>query len=70
MTVDARSLTVLFAATHGSFLRFGLTGIFPIPDSPELNTFTQMSMILLAYLLRAWLGGDFLLQGNSFYGEV
>jgi len=63
-------VTVLFAATHGSFLRFGLTGIFPIPDSPELNTFTQMSMILLAYLLRAWLGRRFLASGKLIYGEV
>ena len=53
-------VAVLFAATHGSFLRFGLAGMFPIPDSPELNTFTQMSMILLAYILRAWLGRKFL----------
>ena len=57
-------VAVLFAATHGSFLRFGLSGIFPIPDSPELNTFTQMSMILLAYILRAWLGRKFLASGQ------
>ena len=53
-------VAVNFAATHGSFLRFGLASFLPIPDSPELNTFTQTSMIVLAFLLRIWLGKKYL----------
>jgi hypothetical protein len=56
-------VAVNFAATHGSFLRFGLAGFLPIPDSPELNTFAQTSMIVLALLLRIWLGKKYL--GNK-----
>jgi hypothetical protein len=55
-------VAVNFAATHGSFFRFGLAGFLPIPDSPELNTFAQTSMIVLALLLRLWLGRKFLKQ--------
>lgn len=53
-------VAVLFAATHGSFFRFGLAGLLPIPDSPQLNTFAQTSMIVLALLLRLWLGRKYL----------
>lgn len=51
---------VAFAATHGSFLRFGLAGFLSLPDSPALNTFAQTSMILLALALRLWVGGQYL----------
>lgn len=57
-------VAVNFAATHGSFFRFGLTGLLPIPDSPELNTFAQTSMIVLALVLRLWLGKKFLINKN------
>jgi len=50
-------VALLFAATHGSFLRFGLTKLIPlIPDSKEFNTFAQTTVILLALLLRLTLG--------------
>jgi len=50
-------VALLFAATHGSFLRFGLTKLIPIiPDSQEFNTFAQTSVILLALLLRLTVG--------------
>lgn len=53
-------VAVLFAATHGSFFRFGLTGLLPIADTPQLNTFAQISMIVLALILRLWLGRRYL----------
>jgi len=50
-------VALLFAATHGSFLRFGLTKLIPIiPDSQEFNTFSQVTVILVALLLRISLG--------------
>ena len=50
-------VALLFAATHGSFLRFGLTKLIPvIPDSQEFNTFAQTTVILLALLLRLTVG--------------
>ena len=50
-------VALLFAATHGSFLRFGLTKLIPlIPDSKEFNTFSQITIILLALFLRLTLG--------------
>ena len=50
-------VALLFAATHGSFLRFGLTKLIPlIPDSKEFNTFAQTTVILLALLLRLTVG--------------
>jgi uncharacterized membrane protein len=58
-------VAVNFAAVHGSFFRFGLAGLLPIPDSPELNTFAQTSMIVLALVLRLWLGKKFLKRRNS-----
>jgi uncharacterized membrane protein YjgN (DUF898 family) len=54
-------VALLFAATHGSFLRFGLTKLIPvIPDTQEFNTFSQISVILLGLLLRLTLGERFL----------
>lgn len=53
-------VAVNFAATHGSFLRFGLAGLISLPDSPDLNTFAQTSMIVLALVLRIWLGKMYL----------
>jgi hypothetical protein len=50
-------VALLFAATHGSFLRFGLTKLIPIiPDSEAFNTFAQTSIILLALVLRITVG--------------
>lgn len=58
-------VALLFAATHGSFLRFGLTKLMPvIPDTPQFNTISQTSMILLALLLRVIIGRRFL-KGRS-----
>lgn len=53
-------VAVNFAATHGSFFRFGLAGFLPIADSPELNTLAQTSMILLALILRLLLARQYL----------
>lgn len=53
-------VALIFAATHGSFFRFGLAKLLPIPDSPELNTFAQISIIVLALILRLWLGRNYL----------
>jgi len=47
---------VIFAATHGSFLRLALKTLFGFDDTPELNTVCQTSMIVLALLLRIWVG--------------
>jgi len=47
---------VIFAATHGSFLRLALKTFFGFADTPELNTVCQTSMIVLALLLRIWVG--------------
>ena len=49
-------ISVNFAATHGSILRFIMKNLFGVTDSPELNTVCQTSMIVLALLLRIWLG--------------
>jgi len=49
-------LAVNFAAAHGSFLRFTLKTFFGFADTPELNTVCQTSMIVLALLLRIWIG--------------
>jgi len=47
---------VIFAATHGSFLRLVMRDLFGFADNPELNTICQTSMIVLALLLRIWIG--------------
>ena len=60
-------VALLFAATHGSFLRFGLTKLIPlIPDSKEFNTFSQITVILLALLLRLTIGTWYL---NRFFSR-
>jgi len=54
-------VALLFAATHASFLRFGLTKLIPlIPDSEEFNTFSQMSVILLALILRLTIAKNYI----------
>ena len=54
-------VALLFAATHASFLRFGLTKLVPlIPDSEEFNTVSQMSVILLALFLRLTLARNYI----------
>jgi hypothetical protein len=54
-------VALLFAATHASFLRFGLTKLIPIiPDTPEFNTISQTSVILFALLLRLTVGRRFI----------
>ncbi len=53
-------MAVNFAATHGSFFGFGLSRLLSLPDTPELNLVAQSSMIVLALLLRIWLGRYFL----------
>lgn len=53
-------VAVNFAATHGSFFRFGLASFLPISDSPELNTMAQTSMIVLALVLRLLLARTYL----------
>src|SRR5688572_30476865 len=54
-------VALLFAATHASFLRFGLTKLIPlIPDSEEFNTVSQMSVILLALFLRLTLARNYI----------
>ena len=54
-------VALLFAATHASFLRFGLTKLIPvIPDTQEFNTVAQTSVILFALLLRLTIGSHFI----------
>ena len=64
-------IALLFAATHGSFLRFGLTKLIPlIPDSKEFNTFAQTMVILLALLLRLTVGSWYIKKFFPKHGKV
>ena len=60
-------VALLFAATHASFLRFGLTKLIPvIPDTPEFNTVAQTSVILFALLLRLTIGSHFITRRTNY----
>ena len=64
-------VALLFAATHASFLRFGLTKLIPIiPDTPEFNTVAQTSVILFALLLRLTIGSQFITRRTNYRSTV
>jgi hypothetical protein len=64
-------VALLFAATHGSFLRFGLTKLIPIiPDSKEFNTVSQTTVIMLALLLRVTLGSWYIKRLSPKSGKL
>ena len=60
-------VALLFAATHASFLRFGLTKLIPVvPDTAEFNTVTQTSVILFALVLRLTIGSQFIARHTNY----
>lgn len=48
--------TLNFAATHGSFFGIGLVKLLPVLPGEWLHTFSQLSIIVLAFVLRVYIG--------------
>ncbi len=56
---------IAFAATHASFLGLGLRKLVPVFSGDWMHTATQTGVILVAYLLRIYLGKKLILGINA-----
>jgi len=62
LTQHLNGVMIAFAATHASFLGLGLKKLVPAFSGDWMHTGTQTGVILLAYLLRIYLGKKLLVR--------